>query len=66
MFVTARSDSVTAKLLAGRHCESRVPIVIAPIDHRTCGEQLDMLDELGDSDDCSPYGCRSGEPVVGT
>jgi hypothetical protein len=47
---------------------SRVPLAIAPIDHRTRaerhGEQLDLLDELGDPDGCSPYGCRSGEPLA--
>lgn len=47
---------------------SRVPLAIAPIDHRTRperrGEQLDLLDEFGDPDGCSPYGCRSGEPVA--
>lgn len=46
---------------------SRIPLALAPIDHRTRGEraadQLDLLDELGDPDGCSPYGCRSGAPV---
>lgn len=43
---------------------SRVPLSIAPIDHRTRterrGDQLDLLDEMGDPDGCSPYACRSG------
>lgn len=43
---------------------SRVPLALAPIDRTTRGEragwQLDLLDELGDPDGCSPYGCRSG------
>lgn len=46
---------------------SRVPLAIAPIDRRTRmerrGEQLDLLDEFGDPDGCSPYGCRSGSAV---
>lgn len=43
---------------------SRVPLQLAPIDHVTRSEwaslQGDLLDELGDPDGCSPYGCRSG------
>jgi hypothetical protein len=47
---------------------SRVPLAVAPIDHRTRserrGHQLDLLDlELGDPDGCSPFGCRSGVEV---
>lgn len=45
---------------------SRVPLALAPIDHKTRGEyaedQLDLFED-GDPDGCSPYGCRSGEPV---
>lgn len=51
---------------------SRVPLDQAPIDRVTStewrgrqGDLLDMLAEDGDSDGCSPYGCRSGSPVVG-
>lgn len=44
---------------------SRVPLALAPINRTTraerAGWQLDLLDELGDPDGCSPYGCRSGE-----
>lgn len=49
---------------------SRVPLDQAPIDRTTLAErkewQLDLLDlmEDGDPDGCSPYGCRSGEPVA--
>lgn len=50
---------------------SRLPLDIAPIDrvsHREYAElQGDLFDELfedGDPDGCSPYGCRSGEPVT--
>lgn len=53
---------------------SRVPLDIAPIDkvtRREYGEmQIDIFDELADinengpPDGCSPYGCRSGEPVL--
>jgi len=49
---------------------SRVPLSIAPIDRVTSAEwksrqtdifgQLADLDEEGDPDGCSPYGCRSG------
>lgn len=52
---------------------SRVPLDVAPIDHVTRGEwkdrQVSIFDaiadaeEEGDPDGCSPYGCRSGEPV---
>lgn len=49
---------------------SRVPLDQAPIDKVTKGEwddrQVDLLDliaEEGDPDGCSPYGCRSGDPV---
>ena len=45
---------------------SRVPLDLAPIDRITRGEwkdrQLDLFED-GDPDGCSPYGCRSGEPV---
>ncbi len=51
---------------------SRVPLAIAPIDRVTRKEWadrspdiFDALAELGDPDGCSPYGCRSGEPVAG-
>lgn len=49
---------------------SRVPLDQAPIDRVTAKEwadrQLDIYDVLedGDADGCSPYGCRSGEPVT--
>ncbi|WP_405151049.1 hypothetical protein OG308_15720 [Nocardia salmonicida] len=52
---------------------SCLPLEIAPIDRVTRGEwkdrQLDLfddydLDEDGDSDGCSPYGCPSGAPVA--
>lgn len=53
---------------------SRVPLDIAPIDRvsrKEYGElQGDIFDELADitengpTDGCSPYGCRSGDPVV--
>lgn len=54
---------------------SRLPLDQAPIDRVTRNEwrdrQVDLLDlvadelaEDGDPDGCSPYGCRSGEPVV--
>jgi hypothetical protein len=53
---------------------SRVPLSIAPIDHVTRNEKADLaaerasslfgnpgdVDEDGDPDGCSPYGCRSG------
>ncbi len=49
---------------------SRVPLDLAPIDRVTPREwadrQTDIFDELaehGDPDGCSPYGCRSGEPL---
>lgn len=45
---------------------SRVPLDQAPIDKVTRAEyaesQLDLFED-GDPDGCSPYGCRSGEPV---
>ncbi len=45
---------------------SRVPLDLAPIDRITRGEwkdrQLDLFED-GDPDGCSPYGCRSGDPV---
>ena len=58
---------------------SRIPLDIAPIDRVTRGEWADRqtnlldqiadleagIDEDGDPDGCSPYGCRSGEPVGG-
>ncbi|EHR48917.1 hypothetical protein SacmaDRAFT_0617 [Saccharomonospora marina XMU15] len=59
---------------------SRVPLDIAPIDHITRTEwaqrQTNLLDHLadlnagldidehGDPDGCSPYGCRSGHPTT--
>lgn len=50
---------------------SRIPLDLAPIDRVTSREwgdrQVDLLDliaEDGDPDGCSPYGCRSGEPVI--
>jgi hypothetical protein len=53
---------------------SRIPLAIAPIDRVTSSEWKDRqgnlldviadLDEDGDPDGCSPYGCRSGEPVT--
>lgn len=58
---------------------SRVPLDLAPIDRVTRKEwndrQVDIFDaiadqelddvlERGDPDGCSPYGCRSGEPVT--
>lgn len=49
---------------------SRIPLSVAPVDRTTRGERLswqtdifDHLDEDGDPDGCSPYGCRSGAPV---
>ena len=55
---------------------SRVPLDIAPIDKVTRREhaenQTDIFDELADleengpADGCSPYGCRSGDPVIAT
>lgn len=56
---------------------SRVPLSIAPIDRVTSAEWKDRqgnlldaiadteVDEEGDPDGCSPYGCRSGIPVGG-
>jgi hypothetical protein len=60
---------------------SRVPLAEAPIDRVTSAEwrsrqgsildaiadaELEAeLDEQGDPDGCSPYGCRSGSPVRG-
>jgi hypothetical protein len=50
---------------------SRVPLNVAPIDRVTRREhqenQTDIFDqiaELGDTDGCSPYGCRSGQPAA--
>jgi len=50
---------------------SRVPLDRAPIDRVTRREwadaQVDLYDvlaETGDPDGCSPYGCRSGEPIT--
>jgi len=53
---------------------SRMPLDVAPIDRVTRKEyrelQGDIFDELADIEElgiqngCSPYGCRSGEPVV--
>lgn len=56
---------------------SRIPLAIAPIDHVTSaewksrqGDLLDIIadaemDEEGDPDGCSPYGCRSGARLGG-
>lgn len=51
---------------------SRLPLDQAPIDHVTArewagqqGDLLDLIAEQGDPDGCSPFGCRSGEPVGG-
>jgi hypothetical protein len=58
---------------------SRIPLDIAPIDRVTRTEWADRqsnlvdlladmeagVEEDGDPDGCSPYGCRSGEPVEG-
>lgn len=50
---------------------SRLPLDLAPIDtvtakewHENQSTLLDALAEEGDPDGCSPYGCRSGEPVT--
>jgi hypothetical protein len=53
---------------------SRVPLAIAPVDRVTSAEwksrQADVftviaeIEEEGDPDGCSPYGCRSGEAVA--
>jgi hypothetical protein len=49
---------------------SRVPLDLAPIDRTTAAErvswQMDIFDieEDGDPDGCSPYGCRSGVAAV--
>jgi len=53
---------------------SRIPLTEAPIDHVTSAEWksrqgdlfdviADAVDEEGDPDGCSPYGCRSGTAV---
>lgn len=46
---------------------SMLPLDVAPIDKIDRKElreaQLDLFEE-GDPDGCSPYGCRSGEPVT--
>lgn len=39
---------------------SRKPLHKAPIDHVTRNERV----EAGDPDGCSPFSCRSGEPVA--
>ncbi|MFE7315130.1 hypothetical protein ACFU7T_18925 [Streptomyces sp. NPDC057555] len=39
---------------------SRLPLGKAPIDHKTRNE---LRSERGDPDGCSPWSCRSGEPV---
>lgn len=52
---------------------SLLPLDQAPIDHSTPRDfredQMSIfelaIDEDGDPDGCSPYGCRSGEPVIG-
>jgi hypothetical protein len=50
---------------------SRVPLRLAPIDRITRAERLsaqgdlfEVLNEDGDPDGCSPYGCRSGLAVT--
>lgn len=50
---------------------SRVPLDLAPIDrvtrsewHARQGDLLALLDEDGDPDGCSPYGCRSGSAAA--
>lgn len=50
---------------------SRIPLPLAPIDVVTPrewadrqAELFDAIDEDGDPDGCSPYGCRSGEAVA--
>jgi hypothetical protein len=49
---------------------SRVPLDQAPIDRIQLSEyrdlQLDLFELLedGDPDGCSPYGCRSGQPIT--
>lgn len=46
---------------------SLVPLELAPIDRITRSEYRELqydLFEDGDPDGCSPYGCRSGEPVT--
>ena len=50
---------------------SRVPLELAPINRVTAREWADRqmtiedeLAEFGDVDGCSPYGCRSGDPVI--
>lgn len=42
---------------------SRIPLDLAPIDHITRAERLE---EEGDPDGCSPYGCRSGPEHAAT
>lgn len=67
-----RKGGASAKPLDGEAFlhTSRVPLELAPIDRVSRREwadrQIDIFDELaehGDPDGCSPYGCRSGEPV---
>jgi hypothetical protein len=59
----AGKDSIRGEAFLHR---SRVPLELAPIDHVTSAEwkdrQLDIFEDC-DPDGCSPYGCRSGEPV---
>lgn len=64
----ARGGALTGEAFLHR---SRLPLSIAPIDHVTRTEAaedyaagqpslLTLIDEDGDPDGCSPYGCRSG------
>jgi hypothetical protein len=50
---------------------SRIPLAVAPIDRVTPAEWKDqqadifeVINEDGEPDGCSPYGCRSGAPVA--
>lgn len=60
----ARGEALRGQAFLHR---SRVPLDVAPIDRVTRAEyadaQLDLFED-GDPDGCSPYGCRSGEPVT--
>jgi hypothetical protein len=66
---TARGQNLRGSMFLHR---SRVPLGEAPIDRVTAGEwksrQGDLFDqdEDGDPDGCSPFTCRSGEPVTTT
>ena len=63
----ARGEALRGEAFLHR---SRVPLDLAPINRVTSKEWADRqmtiedeLAEFGDVDGCSPYGCRSGEPV---